>query len=117
LIYFTEIFTRNDIQQVQSGWAQLFNPTGGKIKALQENAFTDTFNKPDGIGRCLPKVGQADAIEPARESSITGTFVDTDNRPLIAQSLIIAYFEKADFEAMVLNTVTHHSAALPGAML
>src|SRR5882762_10969040 len=44
LIYiFTEIFTGNDMANVQSGMGAVFNPSG-KIKKLEDNLrFADTF--------------------------------------------------------------------------
>ena len=65
LVYiFTEMFTRNQFQQVQSGMGNVFNPSG-KIKKLQDNLrFTDTFNNRMALADAYMHVGQFDkAIE------------------------------------------------------
>lgn len=95
---FTEIFTRNDIQQVKSGVGAVFNPTG-KIKTLQENLrFTDTFNNRIALADAYLEAGQTEKAIELYEKSLTGTFAGNEQANM---QLIIAYFERKRFEELI----------------
>lgn len=96
LIYiFTEIFTRRDIEQVQSGVGAVFNPSG-KIKVLQDSLrFADTFNNRMALADAYLAAGEADKAIDLYESSLTGTFAGNEQANM---QLIIAYFEKGRFD-------------------
>ena len=99
LIYiFTEMFTRKEIQQVQSGVGAVFNPSG-KIKTLQEKLrFADTFNNRMALADAYLDAGQVDKAIELYEKSLTGTFVGNEQANM---QLIIAYFEKKRFEDLI----------------
>jgi hypothetical protein len=98
---FTEIISRNQLQQVQSGMGTVFNPSG-KIKRLQENLrFADTFNNRMALADAYMDVGQFDKAIELYETSLTGNFENNEQANI---QLSIAYFEKKRYDD-VLNTV------------
>lgn len=91
IIYiFTEMFNSRDVQHLQSGVSDVFNP-GGKIKKLESNLkFSDTFNNRLMLADAYLAAGHTDRAISLYESSLTGNF--TENEYLLSQ-LIIAYFQ------------------------
>src|SRR5258706_15796761 len=75
---FTEIFTGREIQNVQSGVGNLFNP-GGKLKKLENNlCFFYTFNNSVGLSdSCLEANYTKKAIE-LYESILEGNFKENE---------------------------------------
>lgn len=97
---FTEVFTGNQLKQVQSGVGAVFNPSG-KIKSLQENLrFTDTFNNRIMLADAYLEVRQFDKAIELYEKSLTGTFAGNEQANM---QLIFAYFETRRYED-VINT-------------
>jgi len=95
---FTEIFTRNEVNQVQSGVASILNPTG-KIKSLRDNLhFRDTFDNRLALGDAYLAVHQFDSAIELYEKSLVGTFAEHEHGNM---QLIIAYFEKSRFEDVI----------------
>jgi hypothetical protein len=99
LIYiFSEMFTRRDVEKMQSGVGAVFNP-GGTIRRLESNLrFSDTFANRIALADALLEAGQtARAIE-LYESSLEGNF--TENEYVLGQ-LIIAYFQQRRYEEII----------------
>lgn len=95
---FTEMFTRNDMAQVQSGMSTVFNPTG-KIKKLRENLrFRDTFDNRVALADAYLEAGQIDSAIELYEGSLTGTFADHEHGNM---QLIKAYYEKKRYEDLL----------------
>lgn len=95
---FTEIFTRNDIQNVQSGVSSIFNPSG-KIRSLQEQVnFRDTFDNRMALADAYLEVGQADKAIEIYETSLTGNFSEHEHG---CMQLIKAYFEKGRYDDLI----------------
>ncbi len=85
---FTEIFTGNEVQQLQSGMGRVFRPLGSVKKMEEQLRFSDTFNNRVGLAdACLAAGDTKRAIE-LYESSLQGTF--SDNEYVFSQ-LIVAY--------------------------
>lgn len=95
---FTEIFTKNEINQVQSGVSSIFNPTG-KIKSHQDNLrFRDTFDNRLALADAYLAAGQSDSAIDLYEKSLVGTFAEHEHGNM---QLIIAYFEKRRFADVI----------------
>lgn len=95
---FSEIFTGNEIREVQSGMSGVFNP-GGKIRKLENNLkFSDTFNNRIMLADAYLAAGQTERAIDLYESSLTGNF--TENEYLLSQ-LIIAYFQMKRYEDLI----------------
>jgi len=95
---FTEMFSGNEIQQVQSGVSTIINPTG-KIRKLETQLkFSDTFNNRITLADAYLATGATDKAIELYESSLTGAF--TENEHVIYQ-LIIAYCLKQNYTAVL----------------
>jgi hypothetical protein len=99
LIYiFTEIFTRQDIQQVQSGMTSILNPNGS-VRKLEENLrFSDTFTNRLRLADAYLANGNVDKAIELYESSLSGNF--TNNEYVLAH-LIMAYYQKERYEDII----------------
>jgi hypothetical protein len=96
---FTEMFSNNDIRQVQSGMSSIFNPSG-HIKKLEDNLhFSDTFNNRVTLADAYLQIGQTQKAIELYESSLAGNF--TENEQVLKQ-LIIAYNKEKRFDDVVL---------------
>ncbi len=92
---FTEMFTKNDMNNVQSGMSSVFNPAG-KIKKLQENLrFRDTFDNRIALADAYLDAGQPDAAIVLYENSLKGTFAEHEHGNM---QLIRAYYDKQRYE-------------------
>jgi len=99
LIYiFTEIFTRQDMQQVQSGMSSILNP-GGSVRKLENNLrFSDTFTNRVMLADAYLANRNIDRAIELYESSLEGNF--TNNEYVLAH-LIIAYYQKKRFDDII----------------
>lgn len=99
LIYiFTEMFTRRDVQNVQSGLGAVLNP-GGNVKRLEENLrFADTFANRVALADAYLHTGKVDRAIELYESSLTDLF--DENEHVIAQ-LIVAYYMKERYADII----------------
>jgi len=92
---FTEIITRNEMEQVQSGVSSVFNPSG-KIKKLQSNLqFRDTFDNRLALSDAYLEAGQAGLAIEIYEKNLVGTFEGHEHGNI---QLIKAYYEKNRFD-------------------
>ena len=91
---FTEIFTRGDIQHLQSGVGSVFNPTG-RIRRLEENVrFANTFNNRIMLADAYLAAGRVEAAIELYESSLVGAFTENEH---VHMQLIVAYFERKEY--------------------
>ena len=99
LIYiFTEMFSGNDMQKVQSGVGAVFNPSG-KIKKLEENLrFADTFANKVALADAYLEAKQTQRAIALYESCLSGNF--TTNEYVNIQ-LINAYAEVKQFDKII----------------
>jgi hypothetical protein len=99
LIYiFTEMFSRRDIQNVQSGMSSVFNP-GSSVRRLEENLrFSDTFANRIALADAYLATGNTDRAIELYESGLTGNF--TENEYVFGQ-LIIAYYQKKRYNDII----------------
>lgn len=99
LIYiFQEMFSGNEIQQVQSGVKTIINPTG-KIKKLETQLkFSDTFNNRVALADAYLATGNTDKAIELYNSSLTGAFTESEH---VHFQLIIAYCIKENYEAVL----------------
>lgn len=95
---FTEMFSGNDIQHVQSGFSTILNPGGGIKKLEAQLKFSDTFNNRVALADAYLATGATDNAIALYESSLTGAF--TENEHVILQ-LIIAYCLKENYSAVL----------------
>ncbi len=95
---FTEIFTKRDLQNVQSGMGDVLFPSG-KIKRLESNLrFSDTFNNRIALADAYLHAGMHDRAIELYESSLQGNF--TENEYVFSQ-LILAHFHKKNYEKII----------------
>lgn len=95
---FTEMFTKNEMDQVQSGMSAVFNPSG-KIKKLQSNLqFRDTVDNRLALADAYMDAGQVDSAIELYEKSLVGTFAEHEHGNM---QLIKAYYEKRRYEDLV----------------
>jgi hypothetical protein len=99
LIYiFSEIFTRRDIQSLQSGMSSVLNP-GGLLRRLENNLrFSDTFANRVALADACLATGNTDRAIELYESSLEGNF--TENEHVLSQ-LIIAYHQKKRYDDII----------------
>lgn len=99
LIYiFTEMFTGNEVKQIQSVAGSVLNP-GGSIKRLEENLrFSDTFNNRIALADAYLANSQAEKAIELYESSLTGAFFENEH---VNSQLIIAYFQTGFYDKVV----------------
>ena len=98
---FTEMFTKREIEQVQTGVSAVFNPSG-KIRSLKENLrFRDTFDNRIALADAYLGAGELDSAIELYEQSLVGTFAEHEHGNM---QLVRAYFEKGRFEDTVSTT-------------
>jgi hypothetical protein len=92
---FTEIFTKRELEKVQSGLGTVINPTG-RIKKLEANLrFSDTFNNRILLADAYLEKGFTDKAIELYESSLTGNFTENE---YVLSKLILAYFRNKRYE-------------------
>ena len=98
IYFFTEIVNSGDIQKVQSGLGEVFNPSGS-IRKLEENLrFSDTFNNRVALADGYLYAGNTDKAIELYESSLKGAFVE--NEHVLAQ-LVVAYSKKQRYRDVI----------------
>ena len=95
---FTEIFTKGDLDKMQSGVGTVLNPSG-RIKKLEANLqFSDTFNNRIMLADAYLEKGFVDKAIDLYESSLTGNFTENE---YVFSKLILAYFQKKQYEKII----------------
>jgi len=95
---FTEMFTRKEMEQVQTGVGSIFNPSGN-IRKLKDNLrFRDTFDNRIALADAYLNAGQIDSAIDLYEQSLTGTFSEHEQGNM---QLVRAYFEKNRFDDVI----------------
>lgn len=95
---FTEIFSKRDLEKVQSGMGSVLNPSGN-IKKLQANLrFSDTFNNKVALADAYLKAGFINEAIELYESSLTGNFIENE---YVFSKLIIAFSAIKRYEEIV----------------
>ena len=85
---FTEMFSGNEVQNLQSGIGAMVNP-GGRIKKLEDNLrFSDTFNNRVMLADAYLAKGEYNRAIDLYESSLTSNFIENEH---VLSQLIIAY--------------------------
>lgn len=99
LVYlFSEVITRRDIKNVQSGMGEVFNPSGS-IKKLEQNLrFSDTFNNRMALADAYFADGQTQRAIEIYEDSLQGTFATNE---LCISRLIIAYYREKRYTDVI----------------
>jgi hypothetical protein len=99
LIYiFTEIVNGRDIQKVQSGLAEVLNPSGS-IRKLEENLrFADTFNNKVALADACLAAGEIDRSIELYENSLKGAFEENEH---VLSQLTIAYYKKQRYADLI----------------
>ena len=95
---YTEMLTRNQIQNVQSGVNAIIRPTATIRKLEERLRFSDTFNNRIMLADAYFGAGNIDRAIELYESSLTGTF--TENEFVLTQ-LVYTYYEKQRFDDIV----------------
>ncbi|MGN6420599.1 MAG: tetratricopeptide repeat protein [Pseudobacter sp.] len=102
LIYiFTEMFSRREVQNVQSNLTHLSNAInpGGRIAKLEERLrFSDTFNNRIELADAYLANKQTGKAIQLYEQSLTGAFTENEH---VRGQLAIAYFAQQRYEAVV----------------
>lgn len=95
---FTEMFSGNEVQNLQSGIGTVFNPGGG-IKKLEDNLrFADTFNNKVALADAYLSKGEYNRAIELYESSLTSNFVENEH---VLSQLIIGYFLVSRYEEII----------------
>jgi hypothetical protein len=98
IYFFSEIFNRNQLDQVQSGVASVIMP-GASIKKLEEQLkFTDTFNNRVLLADAYFNAGQTEKAITLYESSLTGAF---DENEYVQMQLVLAYYITARYNDVI----------------
>jgi hypothetical protein len=96
---FTEIFTRNKLSEVQSGFASVIKP-GGNIKRLEEQLkFTDTFSNRVLLADAYFNAGQNRKAIGLYEASLTGAFAENEH---VLMQLIMAYYHEERYDETII---------------
>jgi hypothetical protein len=95
---FSEMFTRREMEQVQSGVSSVLNPSGNIRKLKNNLKFRDTFDNRIALADAYLNAGQADNAIELYEKSLTGTFSDHEHGNM---QLVRAYFDKGSFEKVI----------------
>ena len=97
-IFFTEIVNSRDIQKVQSGLGEVFNPSGS-IRKLEENLqFSDTFHNRVALADAYLYSGNTHKAIELYESSLRGAFIE--NEHVLAQ-LTVAYSRQQRYNDVI----------------
>ncbi|HKO81149.1 MAG TPA: PLDc N-terminal domain-containing protein [Chitinophagaceae bacterium] len=95
---FTEMFSGNEVQNLQSGIGAVVNP-GGRIKKLEDNLrFADTFNNKVALADAYLAKGEYNRAIELYESSLTNNFVENEH---VLSQLIIAYSLVGRYEEII----------------
>jgi hypothetical protein len=95
---FTEMFSGNQVRNLQSGIGNTLNP-GGKIKKLEENLrFSDTFNNKVALADAYLQIGEFNKAIQLYESSLVNNFMENEH---VLSQLIIAYFQVGRYEEII----------------
>jgi hypothetical protein len=99
LIYlFTEVFTRRDMQGLQSGVGSVLNPTGS-IRKLESNLrFSDTFANKVALADAYLASGHMDKAIALYESSLEGNFEENE---YVLRQLIVAYYQVRRYDEII----------------
>jgi len=98
IYFFTEIVTRREMQNVQTGVGAVFNP-GGRIKRLEENIkISDAFENKVALADAYLDAGQTTRAIELYEWSLDGNFEENEH---VLSQLIIAYFQAKRFEEII----------------
>ena len=89
LIYiFSEMFSRGDLQQVQSGVVTVINPTGHIRKLEERLRFADTFQNRILLADAYLQARMTDKAIGIYEASLTGNFSENEH---VLMQLCLAY--------------------------
>ncbi|MEP7373105.1 MAG: PLDc N-terminal domain-containing protein [Chitinophagaceae bacterium] len=98
IYFFTEIVTRREVHNVQTGVGAVFNP-GGRIKRLEENIkVSDAFENKVALADAYLAAGQTMRAIELYEWSLDGNFEENE---YVLSQLIIAYFQAKRFEEII----------------
>jgi hypothetical protein len=98
IYFFTEIVTRREMQNVQTGVGAVFNPSG-RIKRLEENIkFSDAFENKVALADAYLDAGQTTKAIDLYEWSLEGNFEENEH---VLSQLVIAYFQAKRFEEII----------------
>ena len=101
----SEMFTHDQVEQVQAGVTTVLNPTG-KIKKLEQQLkFSDTFSNRVQLADAYLDNGQTERAIALYESSLTGAF--TENEYVLTQ-LSKAYFLMQRYNDVIAVTKKIH---------
>ena len=98
IYFFSEILTRSQLRNFQSGFGEMISPSGS-IKKLEDNLrFSDTFQNRVSLADAYLKNRQYDKAVELYESSLTGVF--SENEYALAQ-LIKAYNQQKRYPDII----------------
>jgi len=98
IYFFSEIFTKRQMQQVQQGVGSVI-ASGSQIKKLEERLrFSDSFNNKVMLADAYMNNGQLDKAIAIYEGCLSGAF--TENEYVLTQ-LIIAYAQMGWYEEVI----------------
>jgi len=98
IYFFSEILTRSQVRNFQSGFGEIKSPSGS-IKKLEDNLrFSDTFQNRVSLADAYLKNRQYEKAIELYESSLAGVF--EENEYALAQ-LAIAYYEVKNYEGVI----------------
>lgn len=90
IYFFSEIFTKGQLRNVQSGMGAVIQPAGSIRKLQEQLKFTDTFENRVALADAYLATGQTEKAIELYEKSHTGLF--TENEHLLSQ-MIVAYYK------------------------
>jgi hypothetical protein len=98
IYFFSEILTRSQVRNFQSGFGEMINPSGS-IKKLEDNLrFSDTFQNRVSLADAYLMNGQHEKAIELYESSLNGVF--SENEYVLAQ-LVPAYKQQKRYSDII----------------
>jgi hypothetical protein len=99
IYFFSEILTRSQIRNFQSGFGEIISPSGS-IKKLEDNLrFSDTFQNRISLADAYLMNGRYEKAIELYESSLNGVF--SENEYVLAQ-LVLAYKQQKRYSDIIL---------------
>ncbi|MES2777402.1 MAG: PLDc N-terminal domain-containing protein [Bacteroidota bacterium] len=98
IYFFSEIFTKKQMQQVQQGVGSVI-ASGSTVKKLEDRLrFSDSFNNKIMLADAYMGAGQLDKAIAMYESCLSGAFTENE---FVLNQLVIAYSEKGWYEEVL----------------
>jgi hypothetical protein len=111
IYFFSEIFTKGQLRNVQSGMGAVIQPTGSIRRLEEQLKFTDTFDNRVALADAYLATGQTEKAIELYQKSHTGVF--TENEHLLSQMIVAYYKAHRDQDILPLAQKLYKSPQFP----